>query len=572
MSSGTLPAIETARFLLTGEGVFKENDGSWPLGKSSLQPPRRAGFFYRPKEQVKTEIKNVALAVLGGLLVTAAFPKVDLDWMAWAALIPLLWLLRDVAPGEAFRRGLIFGIAHYASLLYWLVPTMVTYGHLPAALAIGILFLFASVLSVLFTAPMAGALTLCARTPARMLFFFPIAWVGAEYLRSFLFSGFPWELLGYSQYRRLHLIQISDILGVYGISALVAFANAALLAAVLAAVRRPWQKNEVSGRLALGSLAAAAVLTGAAWAYGAVRIAEVDRLAAAAPTARIAAIQGNIAQSQKWDPAFQAATIEKYLRLSRSALSLNPDLVVWPESAAPFYLLYEIPPTQMLLAGIETAKAPFLIGAPSFRVRENATDYYNSAFLVAPGAKVVGKYDKAHLVPFGEYTPFKEYLPFLGKIVEHVGDFTAGTKGHTLEWHDRRLGIQICYEIIFPALSRAMVRNGAALLVNITNDAWYGTTAGPYQHFSLVVLRAVENRRALVRAANTGISGFVDPVGRVLDPTHLMEEAVVVSPLPLLESRTVYTRRGDVFAAGCLCVSLATVALSWRGARRQRRR
>ncbi len=520
---------------------------------------------------MKTEIKTVALAVLGGLLATAAFPKIDLDWAAWAALVPLLWLLRDVAPAEAFRRGLIFGIAHYASLLYWLVPTMVTYGHLPAALAIGILFLFASVLSLMSTAPLAGALTLCARTPARVLLFFPLAWVGAEYLRSFLFSGFPWELLGYSQYRRLHLIQISDIFGVYGISALVAFVNAALLTAVLAGFRRPWQNKAVSGRMALGGLVAAGVLTGAAWVYGTVRIAEVDRLAAAAPTARIGAVQGNIEQSQKWDPAFQIATIEKYLRLSRSALSLNPELVVWPESAAPFYLFHEVPPTRMLLAGIAGAEAHFLIGAPSFRAREKATDYYNSAFLLGPGAEVIGKYDKAHLVPFGEYTPFKEYLPFLGKIVEHVGDFAAGKKGHTLEWQGRRLGIQICYEIIFPALSRAMAQNGATLLVNITNDAWYGTTAGPYQHFSLVVLRAVENRRALVRAANTGISGFVDPVGRVLDPTALMTEAAVVRPLPLLETQTVYTRWGDVFAAGCLGVALAAVALSWLGARRRRR-
>ena len=137
--------------------------------------------------------------------------------------------------------------------------------------------------------------------------------------------------------------------------------------------------------------------------------------------------------------------------------------------------------------------------------------------------RMLGTYDKAHLVPYGEFTPFKEYLPFLGKIVEHVGDFVAGPQGMTLDWQGRKLGIQICYEIIFPELSRLLTKNGAALLVNITNDAWYGTTAGPYQHFSLVALRAVENRRALARVANTGISGFVDPlvaaVGRETAPT-----------------------------------------------------
>jgi apolipoprotein N-acyltransferase len=192
----------------------------------------------------------------------------------------------------------------------------------------------------------------------------------------------------------------------------------------------------------------------------------------------------------------------------------------------------------------------------------------DAGYLVGPGGELLGKYDKAHLVPYGEYTPFKDYLPFLGKMVEHVGDFKPGTKGQTLNMQGRKLGVQICYEIIFPALSRVMVQNGAALLITITNDAWYGTTAGPYQHFSLAVLRAVENRRALVRAANTGISGFIDPAGRLLDLTPLMEEAAVVRALPLMDTGAVYTRFGDIFAALCLTGSIAMAA--WEGLRRRR--
>jgi apolipoprotein N-acyltransferase len=234
-------------------------------------------------------------------------------------------------------------------------------------------------------------------------------------------------------------------------------------------------------------------------------------------------------------------------------------LIVWPESAAPFYFLAEVPPTRMVMQGIAEAGTHFLIGAPAFELRGEKADYYNSAYLVGPRAEVLGRYDKAHLVPYGEYTPFKEFLPFLGKIVEHVGDFKAGETGKTLEWMDRKLGIQICYEIIFPGLAREQVRNGANLLITITNDAWYGKTAGPYQHFSLAVLRAVENRRALVRSANTGISGFIDPVGRPLDLTPLMEEAAVVRELPLLDTRTFYTRWGDVFAGACLFLAAAAV-------------
>jgi apolipoprotein N-acyltransferase len=313
---------------------------------------------------------------------------------------------------------------------------------------------------------------------------------------------------------------------------------------------------------------AAVIFVAGAWTYGEIRIAQVDRLAAAAPKARVAVIQGNIEQSQKWDPAFQVAAIEKYVRLSLSTRPQHPDLIVWPESAAPFYFLAEVPPTRRVMQGIRATGTHFLVGAPSFELRGREADYFNSAYLVGPAGEVLGKYDKAHLVPYGEYTPFKEYLPFLGKMVEHVGDFKPGTPGQILDMQGRKLGVQICYEIIFPALSRAMVQNGAALLITITNDAWYGTTAGPYQHFSLAVLRAVENRRALVRAANTGISGFIDPAGRLLDPTPLLEEAAVVRELPLLETGTIYTRFGDIFAAACLMASIALAA--WEALRRRR--
>jgi apolipoprotein N-acyltransferase len=508
---------------------------------------------------VKIEFKPLLTVIVSGLLLTAAFPKIGLEGLAWVALVPLLWMLNDVSPGEAFRRGVIFGIAHFLSLLYWLVPTMVIYGHLPAYLSVAILFLFAAILSLVFVAPLAYGFTLAGRSPTRMLLLFPVFWVAADFLRSFLFTGFPWELLGYSQYRQLHLIQMLDIFGVYGLSGLIAFTNAALLLVCLAVTGKPWCGKPVRGRFAFAGLATAVSLVGLTWVYGEMRIAQIDRLAADAPRARVAVIQGNIEQSQKWEPAFQKAAIEKYLRLSLSTRPDRPDLIVWPESAAPFYFLAEVPPTRFVMQGIAEAATHFLIGAPAFEVRGEKADYYNSAYLVGPRTDVLGRYDKAHLVPYGEYTPFKEYLPFLGKIVEHVGDFKAGETGKTLEWLGRKLGIQICYEIIFPELAREQVRNGAVLLITITNDAWYGTTAGPYQHFSLAVLRAVENRRVLARSANTGISGFIDPVGRLLGLTPLMEEAAVVREVPLLDTLTLYTRFGDVFAGACLVISAAAV-------------
>ena len=508
-----------------------------------------------------TNKKNMLLAALSGVLLTGAFPKIELDWLGWFALVPLLYALKGLPSRAAFRMGFVSGLVHFLTLLYWLVPVMRTYGYLPAYLSITILCLFAAVLA-LFMALFAAALAACGKTPARCLVMVPVGWVALEYLRSFIFSGFPWELIGYSQFNRLQLIQISDIFGVYGLSALIAFTNATLFISLLRFTQRRWQDGNISNRLAMGSiivLVAAFVLT---LSYGHWRLNDVNQQIAASAKARVAVIQGNIDQAIKWDPAFQIDTVKKYNRLSASVMDQLPDLIVWPESATPFYFLYDIKPSELVFEGIHRTATDYVIGSPSFERTNDRVQYFNSAYLVSPRTKTMGKYDKAHLVPYGEYVPFKTWLPFLGKIVAQVGDFEAGKAGHTLPWKDQRIGVQICYEIIFPKLSRAMARNDASLLINITNDAWFGKTSGPYQHFSMTVFRAVENRRSLARAANTGISGFIDPAGRILAATALLEEAAVTRSIPLLKKKTVYTIIGDLLARVCMGVVIVAVLLN----------
>ncbi len=468
---------------------------------------------------------------------------------------PSICAQRSFPPAAAFASGFITGLVHFLSLLYWLVPVMRTYGYLPAYLSVSVLFVLAAFLA-LFIAVFAAALTVLGQNPARCLPLIPLLWVSLEFIRSLLFSGFPWELLGYSQYNRLQLIQISDIFGVYGLSALISGINGAIFIALLYFTARRWQNTAISKRLAAASIIAVFVGIALTLSYGHWRMQDIDAWIAAAPKARIAVIQGNVDQLVKWDPAFQIATVKKYNRLSASLSQQKPDLIVWPESATPFYFLYDIKPTELVFKGIEQTKTDYLIGSPSFVRTANSVEYYNSAYLISPTAKTMVKYDKTHLVPFGEYVPFKKWLPFLGKIVAQVGDFREGKKGRTLAWRDQQLGIQICYEIIFPWLSRAMVRNGATLLINITNDAWFGKTSGPYQHFSMTVFRAVENRRALVRSANTGISGFIDPVGRVLASTELLQEAAAIKTVPLMKELSVYTRIGDLFAKVCLALAV----------------
>ena len=499
--------------------------------------------------------KNILLAAISGLLLTASFPKIGIDFMAWFALVPFFWGIRDFSPKSSFRMGFITGLVHFLSLLYWVVPVMRTYGFLPLYLSIAILFLFAAVLAIFF-ALFAAVLAGTGEKPGMFLPMAPIAWIALEYLRSFIFSGFPWELLGYSQFKRLQLIQISDIFGVYGLSALIVFCNASIFLMTLYFVGRRWQGKRVSKRLVEGAILAVIVGIGLTWFYGYQRIKTIDALATASPSAKISVVQGNIDQAVKWDPAFQIDSVEKYNRLSASLMNNRPDLIVWPESATPFYFLYDKKPSELVFEGIHQTDADYLIGSPSVVQTGSAIEYYNSAYLIRPQTQEISKYDKAHLVPYGEYIPLKKWLPFLGKIVAQVGDFKPGEKGNTLSWRDYRLGIQICYEVIFPSLSRAMARNDASLLINITNDAWFGKTSGPYQHFSMTVFRAVENRRALARAANTGISGFIDPVGRILTSTALLEEAVATESLPLLQRKTFYTRFGDLFAMTCFAMTL----------------
>jgi apolipoprotein N-acyltransferase len=496
---------------------------------------------------------KIALAILSGLLLTGSFPNLNFNWLAWFAFVPLLISLRDQPLKESFYLGFLTGLTHYLTLVYWLIHTMRTYGHLPLFLSVVILILLSAYLALYFAAFSAAVSRLFSK-PFVLFLLTPIFWVGLEYIRSFFLSGFPWALIGYSQFNSLHILQISDIFGVYGVSFLIAGSNATIFIAFLYFTGLHWQGTKITKSLVLFSIPVFVFIFIIAWSYGSMRIKSIDSLAAKSPSTRVAVVQGNIKQSEKWDKAFQHATIKKYINLSHSVKEQKADLVVWPETSAPFYFLKDPRLSEMIIRGIADIPADFIIGSPCYERRNKRVEYYNSAYLISAAGHVYGRYDKAHLVPFGEYIPLKRWLPFLGKIVEHVGDFRPGKKGNTLQWKNHRLGFLICYEIIFPDLSRAMVKNQAALLVNITNDAWYGRTSAPYQHFSKAVFRAVENRRALVRSANTGISGFIDPVGRVIDSTDIFQDAVKTQTVPLINETSFYTRYGDLFAICCLSI------------------
>ncbi|MCF8069335.1 MAG: apolipoprotein N-acyltransferase [Desulfobacterales bacterium] len=513
--------------------------------------------------------QKIFFSIVSGLLLTVIFPHSGLHIIAWIALIPFFFAIKGLSVKNSFRVGLITGMVHYISLLYWLVHTMNTYGYLPIWLGIIILVLFSFYLA-LYVACFSMAIPFLCKKPLLFIATGPALWVLLEHARSYLLSGFPWALLGHSQHNVLNIIQIVDITGVYGISFILAFSNCVLFMVLLYLKKNKWYGTCPSKRLASYSILVLTAILLSTLIYSRYRINEIDNLISDAPKKRVSVIQGNVDQSMKWEPENQKKTVDNYINLSNSVATAGPDLIIWPETALPFYYLYDYKLTGHAQSGFKTLDTYFLVGSPSFIKNAEDIEYFNSAYLIDPERLTPDRYDKTHLVPFGEYVPLGKWLP-IGKMVAGIGDFSTGEKGKVLPWGNVAIGTQICYEVIFPDLSRKQVLNNADLLVNITNDAWFGKTGAPYQHFFMTVFRAVENRRSLVRAANTGISGFIDPAGRVISTTQIFEKAAITETIPLLKNNTFYTKHGDIFAILCLIISVISVICSVADNRRKRR-
>jgi apolipoprotein N-acyltransferase len=452
---------------------------------------------------------------------------------------------------RAFLLGWITGIVHFGVTVSWVVEVMYLHGGLPLPMAWAVMLLLASYLA-LYPA-------LCAVLTARAvrqfgitgLWLAPACWVATEWMRGWVGGGFPWAILGTSQAPVIPVIQLASVTGVFGVSALVALVSAA--AAVVALTRRRPHLWAAAGVFAL-----VVVVAG----LGAIRVAE-GRLVTRGPVLKVGLVQGNVAQDQKWDPRYRPEILERYLRLSRQVMTAGARFVVWPEASTPFFFEAESVHAEPIRALAREMRTPMLVGADQF-VRDEAGDrIYNSAVMVDDSGASAGTYRKMQLVPFGEYVPLKSLLFFVGPLVEKVSDFSPGTEPLVLEAGGVRTGVAICYEVVYPWITRAFAMRGAELLTTITNDAWFGRSSAPYQHFEQASVRAVEQGRFLVRAANTGISGVVDPYGRSRLETALYEEAAVTYDVRLIQERTIYSYLGDVVAWIC-ALAAAVVALTGR--------
>ncbi len=497
-------------------------------------------------------------ALISGLFLTLSFPDTNIAWLAFFALVPLLVSIQSMTSKESFYAGFITGISFFLTLIYWIVPTIHVYGGLHLILAFGVLTLLCLYLALY---PAIFAFTLKKlKYGSYMPLLAACIWTGLEYIRTYAFTGFSWGTLGYSQYENLALIQIADFTGVYGVSFLIILVNSSLAVLFMSF------KKKIAGQYIIPVIYTTVLVIGA-YIYGSQKINNIDSQIKKAEKTTISIIQGNIKQNLKWSDEFKIHTIEKYIQLSKSQIKKNPDLVIWPETALPFYYGFDEVLSNHVNQCVESSKTNFLIGSPAFELDKEHTRFYNRAYMFDGLGDITGFYDKNHLVPFGEYVPFGDYLTFLGKITAQAGNFSTGNQAFLpLEFNNhnlkvkRKTGVLICFEILFPSISSKFVKNGADILTTITNDAWFGHSSAAMQHFSIAVFRAVENRRTLARAANTGISGFIDPKGKIIETTSLFKDTAVTRKVPILTHISFYTKHGDLFAIGSILVTLAIFA------------
>lgn len=479
------------------------------------------------------------LALLSGLLLAASFPKYGHPVFAWTALAPLLvavWMSRGPQAPRAFWLGWIAGFVHFSLTVSWVVEVMSLHGGLPMPVAWAVMFLLAAYLALypaLFAVLVARAIR---RFGADGIWLAPLLWPATEWLRGWVGGGFPWALLGTSQAGVTPVIQLASVVGVFGVSALLAMtATAGAALAVSRETRhRVWAVAAVAMVLVVGAFGTWRVVGGTLTTQG--------------PVLKVGLLQGNVAQDQKWNPALRDEITSRYLRLSEQTISVGARLVVWPEASTPFFFEAEPQKAVGVRALAQSARTPMIIGTDEFEQDRAGSRIYNAAVAVGEDGRTRGGYRKMQLVPFGEYVPLKSLLFFVGPLVEKVSDFAPGTDPVVLDTGVAHTGVAICYEVVYPWIARAFARNGATLLTTITNDAWFGTSSAPYQHFAQASVRAVEQGRYLVRAANTGISGIVDPYGRTVLSTPLFEEAAVTGDVRLLETRTIYSYMGDLVA------------------------
>ena len=510
----------------------------------------------------------IVLSLLSGTLLAIAFP-VGLPFLivkqgaivsdttiqeifAWVFVVPLIVVLNNNnKPIASFLYAFTAGMGFFTILLYWINVAIHVFGGANIFISIAAHIILAALMALFWGLAGLLASLLNRKWNIPVVFSLPAVFTITEYSREFLITGFPWGNPSYSQYKMLSLIQISDIVGVYGFCFILLAVNSAIYLAL-------FSKNHRVKSMGFVLLTAIVLIAYSIFAPGLFKPETSQKLS-------FSVIQANIDQDIK---NMRISTgdiiLKKFKDMTEEALKKTPDLIIWPEGAYPDFFII----------GSETAPEPMymqlngswlITGAASYNPSMNKVpDFRNSVYLIKPDGKTIaGRYDKTHLVPFGEYVPLRDYLP-VEKLVPGGGIFLPGTSFMPMKMNKTQIGAMICYEGIFPVISRKIVKNGADLLINFTNDAWYGASSAPHQHLAMYAFRALETRRWLIRATNTGFSAVISPTGKIIRKSGLYTTEIMNDSVPIIKRKSIYTLIGDKPIIIVMLVILLGLILSFK--------
>jgi apolipoprotein N-acyltransferase len=517
------------------------------------------------------KLLSITLApILSGALLVLPFPRYDVSWLVWVGLVPLLMAISGRSVRLGFFSSYVCGVVFFCGVFSWAFAIPGYKLVHQAMLAFYASFYFAF-FGLIFTHIAKRSSVTYAHLAA------PFIWTGLEYMRSnFAFLALPWPLLAHSQYQHPLIIQFAAITGAYGVSFLIVLVNSAIAAMLLPLTFRPGQNrltdNQMitnKGRNVLAGLAA--ILVALALLYGSVALSEP----LSGKKIKLSVLQGNIDKAKK-DTALNhdRHILQRYSELTRQASGDKPALIVWPEAATPGFILRNMTAFSKIMSIVREVKIPFLIGSSEFSKFAKDPAVFgkngNTAVFISPEGKVLGQYLKIRLLPFAEYLPYEGafewpdwVIPKKSRNWEHPGkEFTL------FNLDGARFGTIICWENAFPDLFRQFVKNGANFMLNITNEGWFGETAAPYQFLAMCVFRSVENRISMARAANTGISCFIDPYGRITgrvwnNNKDIFVDGYLTREIQLSEQKTFYTNYGEIFVYLTLAMSALFIGLSF---------
>jgi len=500
---------------------------------------------------LKVKIRDVLIAVASGGLTAFSFPKFYLTFLGWISLIPLLYIILKKTPKQSFLLGLAAGFSYYAVLIYWIPFVPAHYGNLSIVVSL-LIYIILVLLLALFWAFFCLLWTKIYQSFPRLAFLLtPFLWISFEYIITYFLTGFPWGLLGSSQYSNIYFIQLASITGVYGLSFVLVLFQSMFLYSMKYREKAPFF---------IGLALVLLIHLGG--------FLSIKKIPDTEKSFTAAVIQGNVSSNMYWQKISNREIwnyFSQHLELSRQAYEKGSRLIVWPEFSVPIcfscsediYLAFK----GKLYQFVQGTRSTLLLGTIEKAGTYGNIKYYNTAICLSPDLSM-SLYYKMHLVPFGEYTPYKKIFFFLEKMTVSIGDISPGTQYSFHKFENTKFGSPICYEIIFPNLVRKFVKKGASFLVTITNDGWYEKSAAPYQHFSIAVLRAVENRRYLLRAATTGISGIIDPFGRIVSKSELMTQTYLTGNITPSQKLTFYTKFGDVLPRASLTLAVMFLILA----------